>query len=202
MNHPAVLLVDDEPRYREMLVEAVTGMGFEARGVATAEQALRALALHSYGIAVLDLNLPGMNGMDLLEIIRRDYPLVQLVILTGFGDLDAAKQAMRRDVVDFITKPCQLDELELSLSRAVSRRRASSPIALSGISQFGMEPSVSLEEIERSHILAAMKRHRGNRRAVAAELGVSLRTLYNRLRDYKHTNSFAAPSDRRSKSHQ
>jgi DNA-binding NtrC family response regulator len=201
MNQPAVLLVDDEPRYREMLVEAVTGMGFEARGVATAEQSLRALAQHPYGIVVLDLNLPGMNGMDLLEVIRREYPLVQLVILTGFGNLEAAKKAMRHDVVDFITKPCQLDELELSLSRAVRRRRASSPTTSAGIPQFGTEPSTSLEEIERSHILAAMKRHRGSRRAVAAELGVSLRTLYNRLREYKQTDSSVARSIGESNSH-
>ena len=192
MTHPAVLLVEDEPRYREMLTDAVTGMGFEVRGVPTAEQARAHYARqHPFGVVVLDLNLPGMNGMDLVEIIRREHPNVQIVILTGFGTLESAKKAMRCDVVDFMTKPCQLDELELSLSRAVARRRRA--VTASESPGFTAEPAsrVSLDEVERSHIMAAMKRHSGNRRAVANELGISLRTLYNRLRDYKQLKSFA-----------
>jgi DNA-binding NtrC family response regulator len=191
MAQSVVLLVDDEPRYREMLIEAVGGMGFETRGVGSSEQALRALAEQSFGIVVLDLNLPGMNGMDLMKIIRRDYPTIQIVILTGFGNLEAAKKAMRCDVVDFITKPCQLDELELSLSRAQTRRRRAMTPSL-GMAEMDVENStVSLDEVERTHILAAMRRHQGNRRAVADELGISLRTLYNRLRDYKELKSFS-----------
>jgi DNA-binding NtrC family response regulator len=191
MTHPAVLLVEDEPRYREMLAEAVTGMGFEVRGVPTAEQALRILAQNQFGVVVLDLNLPGMNGMDLVQIIRRDHPQIQVVILTGFGTLESAKKAMRCDVVDFITKPCQLDELELSLSRAVARRRQAVATPTTALFNAGHAARVSLDEVERSHIMSAMKRHQGNRRAVAGELGISLRTLYNRLRDYKQLKAFS-----------
>src|SRR5665213_2733648 len=97
---PNVLLIEDEPRYREMLSEAIAAMGFGVRGTATSEQALRALSTSTYEVAILDLNLPGMNGMDLFEISHRDYPLLQVIILTGFGSLDAAKRAMRLDAVD------------------------------------------------------------------------------------------------------
>lgn len=174
-----------------MLQEAVTGMGFEVRGAASAEQGLRALAQGGFGVVVLDLNLPGMSGMEVMEIIRRQYPNVQVVILTGFGSLDAARKAIRQDVVDFITKPCQLDELELSLSRAFARwRRGLGSINRDDPTLSSSTPT-PLDVVERSHILASMKRHHGNRRAVAGELGISLRTLYNRLKEYKQIKSVA-----------
>jgi len=193
MAQPPVLLIEDEPRYREMLQEAVAEMGFEVRGVGTAEQSLRALAQKPFGIAILDLNLPGMGGVDLLEIIRRDHSAIQFVILTGFGNLEDARRAMRCDVVDFITKPCQLDELELSLSRACNRWRRAVSMTAMAPDKPGAQPPASLSDVERTYILAAMKRHRGNRRAVATELGVSLRTLYNRLRDYRRLKYIDLP---------
>src|SRR5215218_7015889 len=77
-NHPQVtmnvarhvLLVEDEPRLREMLVRAVSDMGFEPHGVGSAEAALRAMDEKPFEVVVLDLTLPGMNGMDLFERLR------------------------------------------------------------------------------------------------------------------------------------
>src|SRR5207248_791218 len=66
-----VLLVEDEPRLREMLVRAVTDMGFEAHGVGSGEAALRAIEEKPFEVVVLDLNLPGMDGMELFEALRR-----------------------------------------------------------------------------------------------------------------------------------
>jgi len=193
IDQPAVLLIEDEPRYREMLQEAVAEMGFEAQGVGGAEQSLRAMSQKRFGIVVLDLNLPGMGGMDLLEIIRRDHAQTQVIILTGFGSLEAARKAMRCDVVDFITKPCQLEELELSLNRARDRWRRTLAAGDQRPQATAPHAPPSLFDLERATILAALKRHRGNRRAVATELGISLRTLYNRLRDYKRLKYIDPP---------
>lgn len=115
---PRVLIVEDEQRYRELLLHALPDMGFDGAGAGSAEQALRMMAEQPHQILVLDLNLPGMGGLELLEKVRQRWPQSRVVILTGFGDLETAKQAIRLDVDDFLTKPCHLGELEKALERA------------------------------------------------------------------------------------
>src|SRR6476646_6157176 len=85
-----VLLVEDELRLREMLTRAVREMDFEITSAPSAEAALRLLENHSFDIAIVDLNLPGMHGLTLLETAHQRWPSLQSIILTGFGDLDAA----------------------------------------------------------------------------------------------------------------
>ncbi len=82
-------------------------------------------------IVLLDLNLPGMTGMDFFRKLRDRWPITQVIILTGFGDLESAREAIRLDVVDFLTKPCHLGELEQALDRAASASRAMLPPATS-----------------------------------------------------------------------
>ena|SRR5687768_13319396 len=211
-----VLLVEDESRLREMLTRALREMGFHPTAAGSAEAALRVLE-HGPppppGILILDLNLPGMDGMQFLGTLRQRWPTLQVVILTGFGDLEAAKKAIHLDVVDFLTKPCALGDLEIALDRARSRlrpREGPDPAARAELLERAAEaaaedvppkpqpqpppleftpressPALSLEEVERQHILAALDRNRGNRNATAAELGISLRKLYYRLAQYQ-----------------
>src|SRR5207245_10744712 len=130
----------------------------------------------------------------------RKEPDVQVIILTGFGDLDAAKRAIHLDVVDFLTKPCALGALEQAIDRARRRRfkmmQPDLPAPDEEPMQFSApsappEPDrdapggVSLEEMEQRHILAVLEKNRGNRSATAAELGISLRKLYYRLGQYQ-----------------
>ena len=192
-----VLIVEDEVRLREMLTRAIREMGFSPTGVGSAEAALRSLDQQPCDIVILDLNLPGMHGMDLLEQLRHREPDVQVIILTGFGDLDAAKRAIHLDVVEFLTKPCALGSLEQAIDRARRRRfkmmQPDLPAPEEEPPQFSPPPAsdadpssnVSLEEMEQRHILAVLEKNRGNRSATAAELGISLRKLYYRLGQYQ-----------------
>ncbi|HEX2973690.1 MAG TPA: response regulator [Tepidisphaeraceae bacterium] len=116
-----VLIVEDEPRMRELLLRAVGSWGWEVSAARTGEEALRAMEAEARQIVLLDLNLPGMGGLDCLEQMRRQWAETQVVILTGFGDLEAARRAIHLDVVEFLTKPCHLGELEQAMDRA--RRR-------------------------------------------------------------------------------
>ena len=196
-----VLLVEDEPRLREMLTRAIHEMGFVPTAAPQAEAALRLLEQRGergFDILIVDLNLPGMGGMELLEQARSRWPATQAIVLTGFGDLDAAKLAIRLDVVDFLSKPCPLGELEVALDRARNRRlraagvdpaSAVSPRESAGpaVDEDPAEPSPapSLEELEQRHILAVLEKNHGNRTATASELGISLRKLYYRLGQYQ-----------------
>jgi DNA-binding NtrC family response regulator len=186
-----VLIVEDETRLREMLAHAVADMGFEVASARSAEQALKSLENQLADIILLDLNLPGMNGIDLFEIVHKRWPASQVIVMTGFGDLDSARRAIRLDVSDFLTKPCALGDLEIALDRARHRRlTATDPNYLTPeIPPPLPEPTkatpLTLEEVERAHILAALERNGGNRTATAHELGISLRTLYYRLETYQ-----------------
>lgn len=206
---PNVMVVDDEQRLREVLVRGIKQAGFECVGSPNAEDALRQMREHASGVVIVDLNLPGMHGMELFEKLRKGWPAVQVIVLTGFGGLDDAKQAIRLDVVDFLTKPTHLGELEQSLTRAWQRIddaagldavRLPEPSAgdlaegpdeddLPGDALQGQPvepmPGESLEELERRHILDTLARHDGNRRDTADALGISLRTLYYRLSQYQ-----------------
>src|SRR5258708_24507291 len=87
------------------------------------ELALKFMETQNIGIVILDLNLPGIDGIESLEKLRRRNRKVQAIILTGFGDLEAAKKAIHLDVVEFLTKPCTLGSLEVALARARARRK-------------------------------------------------------------------------------
>jgi DNA-binding NtrC family response regulator len=178
-------------------------MGFHATLAASAEAAARALAQQNFDILILDLNLPGMDGMEFLTSVRKRHQDIQVIILTGFGDLEAAKRAIHLDVVEFLTKPCALGSLEVALDRASKRRKGQIINDSPAAATFDTEPappppppsaastnpdanqSLSLEELEQRHILGVLERQKGNRAATAAELGISLRKLYYRLGEYQ-----------------
>jgi DNA-binding NtrC family response regulator len=198
-----VLIVEDETRLREMLTRAVQEMGFSPTAAANAEAALRLLDGRAFDILIVDLNLPGIGGLEFLEAARSRWPATQAIILTGFGDLDAAKQAIRLDVADFLTKPAPLGELEVALDRARNRRLQAGEPARPHLPAHVPEPEAdddetdegppadaggptpSLEEMEQRHILSVLEKNHGNRTATAAELGISLRKLYYRLGQYQ-----------------
>jgi DNA-binding NtrC family response regulator len=199
-----VMIVEDETRLREMLTRAVQEMGFSPTAAANAEAALRLLDGRAFDILIVDLNLPGIGGLEFLELARSRWPATQAIILTGFGDLEAAKQAIRLDVADFLTKPAPLGELEVALDRARNRRlQAGEPArphlpahipepeaddddeADEGAPADAGGPTPSLEEMEQRHILSVLEKNHGNRTATAAELGISLRKLYYRLGQYQ-----------------
>jgi DNA-binding NtrC family response regulator len=193
-----VLIVDDEPRLRDMLMRAVSELGFTASAARSAEQAAKMVDEESPAIMLLDLNLPGKSGLDFLKEIHARSPHIQTIILTGYGTVDAAKTAMRSDVADFLTKPCPLDELERALSRAHQRAlnaQHAAPLAPPPAGEDEEAPAITassspdtrtLEAVEREHILAMLERHHGNRAATASALGISERTLYYRLARYEH----------------
>lgn len=195
-----VAIVEDEPRLRELLVREVVAMGHLAEGFPSAEQAWGRIRAGMDAI-ILDLNLPGMQGMELFRRLRDENLDTSVIILTGFGALDNAVQAIRWRAEDFLTKPCSLADIDRVLARVLAQRRdRDRDSALHQMEDLMDEPttecqgeaatsniatSPTLEEWQRQRILQALGKHGGNKPAVAAELGISLRTLYNRVNEYR-----------------
>ena len=189
-----VLIVEDEARLREGLRRAVPAMGYVPITAGSAEEAMALMERDPCEVILLDLRLPGMNGMAFFEIVRQRWPRTQVIVATGYGDLDSAKRAVHLEAVEFLTKPCTLSDLESAIGRACQRylsnaAGANRKPALAAIDAAPVEPLAdatgrSLDDLEREHILAALERHHGNRTAAAEELGISRRTLHYRLREY------------------
>jgi two-component system response regulator (stage 0 sporulation protein F) len=180
-----VLIVDDEPRIRELLLDLCPDLGLVPAAARSAEEAIRMVEQSPPDILVLDLNLPQMPGLDLLEHLRTTHPQTPAIILTGFGDLAAARRAIHLNVTEFLTKPCHLRDLELALDRArraLPPRRAA-PTDPAPPSDDG--DTMTLAESEYRQILGALRRNAGNRTAAAQQLGISRRTLHYRLTHYK-----------------
>ena len=184
---------------RDLLLRSLTNWGFDATAARSAEEAMRTTEAEPPDIVLLDLNLPGMDGMQFFQTLRQKRPQVQGIVLTGFASIEAAKQAIHMDMVEFLTKPCHLGEVEQALDRAMRRIAPPDPPIVPDPSMAGMNddgeagddgasagaPNKTLEEVERQHILSTLSRNGGNRTATAAELGISRRTLYYKLTEYQ-----------------
>jgi DNA-binding NtrC family response regulator len=189
-----VLIVEDEPRLRSALIRACAQMGYDALAAGSAEEATRIIKQEAFGIVLLDLNLPGADGLALLEQLRAAKQQVEVIILTGYGSLESARRAITMDVSDYLTKPFHLGEIEGALERARRRLEEKRGRALPEKPWTPPTPAPPegsarrLEDIERETILAALERHDGKRAAAAAELGISERTLYYRLKQWQGEN--------------
>lgn len=191
----SVCVVEDEQRLRDLLVREISAMGHVVEGHRTAEDAWPALRAGRFRVVLLDLNLPGMSGMELFERVREAELDVAVVVLTGFGTLESAVQALRWEADDYLTKPCTLAEIEAVLARVDLHQQllqiAAAPAATASPSTANADPPAStaagqtLEDLEREQILAALRQHAGNKTAAARGLGISLRTLYNKLGVYR-----------------
>lgn len=180
---------------RELLLRSLTNWGFEASAARSAEEAMRTVEQSPPDIVLLDLNLPGMDGLQFFQALRQKQPGVQGIVLTGFASIDAAKQAVHLDMVEFLTKPCHLGEVEQALDRAMRRIAPPEPPIIPDASFTDAadatesaadgEAPRTLEEVEREHILSTLRRQGGNRTATATELGISRRTLYYKLTEYQ-----------------
>ncbi len=191
-----VLIVEDESRLRDVLVSSAQECGFRAKAVRAAEEAIAQMEQDPCDIVMLDLNLPCMDGLRCFEIVRERWPATSAVILTGFGTLEAAQRAIRLGVVEFLTKPASLGDIEQALHRAWRMRFELSedhtddmpPIITDEARDAGQHDSPqTMREIEYECITAALDRNGGNREAAAAELGMSARKLYYRLAEYQKT---------------
>ncbi len=120
MNRPKLLFIEDDATYRNVL-ERELSERFEVSAQATAEQALDAFDSAMPDVCLVDMHLPGMDGLEFLRQLRRKHAAIQIVILTGHGGVSEAVEAMREGAYDFLVKPTALDKLEQTLLKAAEK---------------------------------------------------------------------------------
>lgn len=118
-----VLVVDDEENLRRVTQLKLQQAGYEATTASDGAQALELLARHPQDLIITDLKMPGMSGMDLLRRVKEDYLEVIVIVVTAFGTIESAVEAMRLGAHDYIIKPVNADALKLVVSRALEHHR-------------------------------------------------------------------------------
>jgi DNA-binding NtrC family response regulator len=123
MSKGHILVVDDEAEIREGLELLLTSEGYDVTLTETGEQGLASLEDQPYDLLLLDVSLPGRNGLDLLKEIHGRDPLLAIILITAYGSIDMARAAFKSGAQDYITKPWSNDELLAQVAQAVEGRR-------------------------------------------------------------------------------
>jgi len=118
-----ILLVDDEPTIRQIVEVFLIGHGHVVRALATGEQAVEAASTCSPDVAILDVRLPGMNGIDAFSELRKTLPMLGGIFITAHGSIPSAVRAIRAGGFDYLTKPFDNDDLLLALNRLLELRQ-------------------------------------------------------------------------------
>jgi DNA-binding response OmpR family regulator len=118
-----ILVVEDETSTRKAVVRALDLMGYHADEAITGKQALDKLASLPYDLMLLDLRLPEMDGVEVMERVKDAYPTLLVIVLTAHATVDSAITAVRSGAADYLLKPCSLREIEAAISRALEGRK-------------------------------------------------------------------------------
>ncbi len=114
-----ILLIDDDERLLSVLARTLRAEGFGVRTANAAEIALSDLALRPCDLAVVDLMMPGMSGLEFLQVMGKKYPRIPVIVMSGMGSIDVAVQAMQGGAADFVEKPIRPERIQTSIHKAL-----------------------------------------------------------------------------------
>jgi two-component system response regulator RegA len=167
-----ILVVDDDQIFRTRLIRALQTRGYEVVGAASGAEGIDMARRHRPGKAVVDLRMPGMNGLDLVSELSRIDPDMQILVLTGYGSIATAVEAVRRGALDYLTKPADTEQI-------LSRFEHDGPLpAATGTA---VEVTPSLARVEWEHIQRTLEDCDGNISQAARKLGIHRRSLQRKL---------------------
>jgi len=118
-----ILVVDDEEIVIQSCLRVLSGGGFQVDAVRDGLEALRAVDENGYDVLILDIKMPKMNGMEVLQRVKEAHPDIDLIMITGLHEIETAVQAMKLGAFDYLPKPFEPEELELVVARAFERRQ-------------------------------------------------------------------------------
>ena len=118
-----VLVVDDEDAFRTVMSKELANMGFSVLASKSGVDAKEKVATEAIDVVLLDIRMPGMDGIETLRIIKELSPDSEVIMLTAWGTIDSAVEAMKLGAYNYLTKPCQLDELDVVINKAYEKKK-------------------------------------------------------------------------------
>ncbi len=123
MKKSVILLIDDDDSLRRVMEFSLTEAGHTVQTAASGEDGLRLFEKGNFDAVITDITMPGMSGMEVLAKVRQRVPTIPVIIITAYGTIESAVEAMKQGAFDYITKPFNRDELRLTLEKAIKMRR-------------------------------------------------------------------------------
>lgn len=151
----AVLVVDDEPGIRELLAQILVDEGYTVATVATGEEALGALSKEIFDVVLLDVQLPGLNGLEILRQLKASGNRVPVVMISGHATVEQAAEAVREGAADFLEKPLGLERVLVTVGNVLERSRLAQRLQEEEeeVELTGVSPAI--QELRRQILLAA-----------------------------------------------
>ena len=173
---PSILLVDDDERLRSRMARAFDERGYETQQADGYAQGISIAERESTEYAVVDLRMPGKSGLDLVRELHRIDPATKVVVLTGYGSIATALEAVRLGATHYLTKPADVDEVIASFER-----RDPDPSADGSETQSDAPETPSLARVEWEHIQRVLTDCGGNITKASERLGIHRRSLQRKL---------------------
>lgn len=170
-----ILLVDDEDFFRDRLARAFSKREYTVYSAANYDEALAIIKEHKPMLAVVDLKMPGKNGLELTSEAQDIHPAMRIVILTGYGSIATATEAGRVGALNYLSKPADVDDILNAFSR--------DPSLTEKVEQSDLT-APTLAKVEWEHINRVLTDCDDNISAAAKRLGIHRRTLQRKLSKY------------------
>jgi len=117
-----VLIVDDEQDFLETIVKRLKRRKIDATGVSSGKEALGILQKQHFDVVILDIRMPGMDGIETLKELKRTMPLMEVILLTGHASVESGMQGMQLGAFDYVMKPAEIDDLIEKVRQAYERK--------------------------------------------------------------------------------
>jgi DNA-binding NtrC family response regulator len=118
-----LLVVDDEPGIREMFAHLIGGLGHDIVTVSRGRDALKRAETDAFDVVFCDMMMPGMNGFEVLISLQKSHKNLPVVIMTGYSTEETEPEARMLGAFAFVTKPCEIDEVEALITRALAHNK-------------------------------------------------------------------------------
>lgn len=166
---PKILCVDDDQIFRTRLVRALNQRGYEVYQATNAEEGMVLAKRHSPERAIVDMRMPGMSGLDLIDELAKIDPDIDIIVLTGYGSIATAVEAVHRGARDYLTKPVDTDQILQAFERDPESGSAAP------------DTTPSLARVEWEHIQRILTDCGNNISQAARKLGIHRRSLQRKL---------------------
>jgi DNA-binding NtrC family response regulator len=123
MEQMRMMLVDDEERFLSTTKKLLARKGYDVLTASNGAQALETLATQTIHVVILDVKMPGMDGVSILKEIKKRFPLVEVIMLTGHATVESAVDGLKSGATDYLMKPADIDELVSKAEEAFSKRK-------------------------------------------------------------------------------
>ena len=115
----SILVVDDDPEMRALLLDVLRNEGYEVVEAKDGTEAVLALRARTFDVILMDKNMPGPSGLDLLPGLRRVCPHSQIIMMTAFGDVASYMEAAEKGAVEYLFKPFRMEEMKAAIAKAL-----------------------------------------------------------------------------------